>query len=66
MDGKATFHSQSASGDIDHLKITGGVGIFHKESAAVPSVNTTALPRIYLGRRSLDGKATFQSESLST
>jgi hypothetical protein len=43
LDGKPTFHSQSASGDVDHLKITGGVGIFPKESAAVASVNTPLL-----------------------
>jgi len=36
-----TFHSQSAGGYIDHPKITGGVGTFHKESAAVPAVKTT-------------------------
>jgi hypothetical protein len=26
--------AQSAPGDIDHLKITGGMGIYHHESAA--------------------------------
>ena len=44
---KPTFQARSARGNINHLKTTGGVGIFHKESAAVPSVKTTPLQGIY-------------------
>jgi hypothetical protein len=32
-DAKPTFHSQSAPGYIDHLKITGGMGTSRQESA---------------------------------
>ena len=32
FDVKPTFHSQSAPGYIDHLKITGGMGTFQAES----------------------------------
>ena len=31
LDAKATFQAQSAPGDIDHLKITGGKGIVGAE-----------------------------------
>jgi hypothetical protein len=48
VDVKPSYHSQSVRGNIDHSKITGGVGTFHKETAAVPSANTTALRGIYL------------------
>jgi hypothetical protein len=34
MDAKPTFQAQSARGNIDHLKITGGMGIYRKESGA--------------------------------
>jgi hypothetical protein len=30
--GKATFQAQSSPGDIYHLKITGGKGIYRRES----------------------------------
>jgi len=49
------FSVEPARGAINHLKITGGVGIFHKESAAVPSVNTTPPGPILVGSHFWEG-----------
>ena len=63
------FQAQSARGNIDHLRITGGVGIFHKESAAVPSVNTTPSGRTdclrYRGRNVARSPSGTSSEHLA-
>jgi hypothetical protein len=44
FDVKATSQAQSATGDIDHLKITGGKGIYQQESVIL---NAAPLQAIY-------------------
>jgi hypothetical protein len=42
-DAKATSQAQSAPGDTDHLKITGGKGIYQQESVILNAAASLAI-----------------------
>jgi hypothetical protein len=56
--GKPTYQAESAPGDIDRPKTTGGKGIYRQESVIL---NAAALHRVYIGRRPFSGETDFQA-----